>query len=279
MKNQILLGLSLTSLLLPAAALGVQAPAPPLLSPEPPKWEDRRSSSKMGVGQELEAGRLRQIVADLPPAASVDEVELALFDLLPRIQQARKGDLPVVKETVASLRRQPGAVEAMERQYRRLPAEAIEQRLMVLGLLGEMKRPDAVAQLREVIWAPLPPAASKAEVEKLTERDLEEMVQVKAVQGLAYLATPQANAAVREVIKNHEALHVRVSAIDAYMWNHSDSPETAAELYRLLPADLHPYVERPRFHRGMNREEFTLRLRAWQEKWGSQFQPATGGEK
>jgi hypothetical protein len=278
MKNRILLGLSLTSLLLPAGALAAPAPqgpsvahtTPPLLSPEPPKWEDRRSSS--GMRQAFEASRLRQVVADLPPAASVDEVELALFDLLPQIYRATNQDLPVVAEVVTSLRGQPGAVEALARQYRQLPAEAIEQRLVVLGILGEMRRSDAVAQLREVVWAPLGPADSQAE--RLTARDLEEMIQVKAVQGLAFLATPQADAAVREVIKDHEALHVRVSAIDAYMWNHGDSPETAAEMYRLLPADLHPYVERPRFHRGMNREEFTRRLRTWQKKWGSQPQSA-----
>jgi hypothetical protein len=293
MKNRILLSLCLTSLLLPAGALGAPAPQgpsvsqttpPPLLTPEPPKWEDRRPSSKREGGQAFEASRLRQIVADLPPAASVDEVELALLELLPQVYRATNRDLPVVAEVVAGLSRRPGAVKAMARQYRQLPAEAIERRLMVLGMLGEMKRSDAMAQLREVVWAPLPPA--KPQAERLTERDLEEMVQVKAVQGLAYLATPQADAAVREVIEKHEALHVRVSAIDAYMWNHGDSPKTAAELYRLLPADLHLYVERPRFHRGMGREEFTRRLRVWQEKWGSQPQPAptsihdhNGGEK
>lgn len=291
MKSRILLGLSLTSLLLPTGVLGAPAPqgsvsqtAPPLLTPGPPKWEDRRPGSRMKMGQEFEASRLRQVVADLPSAASVDEVELALFDLLPQIYRATNRDLPVVAEVVATLRLQPGAVEALARQYRQLPTEAIEQRLVVLGILGEMQRSDAVAQLREVVWAPLPLAESQEE--RLTERDFEEMVQVKAVQGLAYLATPQADAAVREVIKDHEALHVRVSAIDAYMWNHGDSPETAAELYRLLPADLHLYVERPRFHRSMDRKEFTRRLRAWQQKWGSQPQSAptsahdeNGGEK
>lgn len=282
MKNRIWLGLCLTPLLLPAGALGAppQGPAvgevtPPLLRPEPPKWEDRRSGSRMKIGEGFEASRLREIVAELPPAASVDQVELALFDLLPKIYRATNQDLPVVAEVVASLRQQPGAVEAMARQYRQLPAEAIGQRLMVLGMLGEMKRSDAVAQLREVVWAPLPPADAQAEL--LSARDLEEMVQVKAVQGLAYLATPQADAAVREVIKDHEALHVRISAIDAFMWNHGDSPETAAELYRLLPAELHPYVERPRFYRGMDREEFTQRLRAWQAKWGSRPQVPTSG--
>ena len=278
MKNGLLLGVCLTSLLLPARAPGAPAPqdppaghtTPPLLSPEPPKWEDRRP---MKMEQAFEASRMRQVVADLPLVASVDEVELALSEMLPQVYRATKGDLPVIAEVVAKLRRQPGAVEAMTRQYRQLPAEAVEQRLVVLGMLGEMKRSDAMAQLREVVWAPLPPADSRAEL--LTERDYEEMVQAKAVQGLAYLATPQADAAVREVIERHEALHVRVSAIDAYMWNHGDSPKTAAELYRLLPAELHMYVERPRFHRGMDRQEFTRKLRAWQQKWGNQS-PASG---
>lgn len=278
MKNRILLSLGLLSLLPAAGVLGAPLPqdasasqiTPPLLRPEPPKWEDRSASSKTGSGQGFEASRLRQAVADLPAKASADQVELALYDVLPQIYRATNRDLPVVAEVVAKLREQPGAVEAMARQYRQLPAEALEHRLVVLGMLGEMKRPDAMAQLREVVWAPLPPADSQAD--KLTARDFEEMVQVKAVEGLAFLATPQADAAVREVIAKHEALHVRVSAIDAYMWNHGDRPETAAELYRLLPAELHPYVERPRFQRGQDAEEFTRRLRAWQEKWGAKPQ-------
>lgn len=276
MKNRILLSWGLLSLLLTAGALAAPAPqdasagqiSPPLLRPNPPKWEDRRPSAKTTAGRGFEASRLRQAVADLPEKASADQMELALYDVLPQIYKATKGDLPVVAEAVEKLREQPGAVEAIGRQYRQLPAEAFEQRLVVLGVLGEMKRSDAVAQLREVVWAPLPPAGSQAD--KLTARDLEEMVQVKAVQGLAFLATPQADAEVREVIAKHEALHVRISAIDAYMWNHGDRPETAAELYKLLPPELHPYVERPRFQRGQNAEEFTRKLRAWQEKWGNQ---------
>jgi hypothetical protein len=294
MMNRILLSLGLLSLLLTAAAFAAPAPqdasgsqlTSPLLRPEPPKWEDRSASSKSASGKVFEASRLRQAVADLPAKASADQVELALYDVLPQVYRATNRDLPVVSEVVAKLREQPGAVEAIARQYKQLPTEAFEQRLVVLGMLGEMKRSDAMAQLREVVWAPLPPADSQAD--KLTARDFEEMVQVKAVQGLAFLGTPQADAAVREVIAKHEALHVRVSAIDAYMWNHGDRKETAAELYRLLPAELHPYVERPRFQSGQNAEEFTRRLRAWQEKWGNQTQTQSpldaaedhdGGEK
>lgn len=266
MRNRRLLGLALTSLLLPAGAFAAPVPQdlpadpapPPAATPEPPK--------------PFEASRLRQVVADLPADASAEEVERALLELLPQIYRATKRDRPVVGEVVEGLRRQPAAVEAIVRQYRNLPAEAIEKRILVLGILGEMQRPDALAHLREVAWTPLPAAASPPV--EATERAIEEMVRVKAVQGLAYLGTPEADAVVREVIAKHEVRDVRIAAIDAYMWNHGDLPETAAELYPLLPADLHPYVDRPRYHKGMDRVEFSQRLRAWQAQWENQPPPA-----
>jgi hypothetical protein len=236
-----------------------------LVAPEPPAWQDRRELGGSVAGEAFEADEVRRIVADLRQDASADEVELALYDLLPQLYRATNQDMAVVGEAVEGLRQQPGAVKAITRHYQTLPAEAFEKRLMVIGILGEMRRPDSASQLREVVWAPLPPAESTAE--KLSQRDLEEMIQVKAVQGLAYLATPAADQAVLEVIANHEALHVRASAIDAYMWNHGDSRQTADQLYRLLPAELHPYVERPRFHRDMDPAEFTRRLAAWRERW------------
>lgn len=236
----------------------------PLVSPEPPKLEDQ-PVSKVAAGEGFEAVEVRRIVTDLSRDASVDEVELALFELLPQIYRATNADLPVVGEALAALRHQPGAVDALALQYQLLPAEAYEKRLTVIGILGELRRGDALAPLHDVVWAALPAVESTPEA--LTQRDVEEMIQAKAVQGLAYVATPIADETVRDVIVNHESLHVRVSAIDAYMWNHGDSRETADELYGLLPAEMHPYVERPRFHRDMDPEEFSRRLEAWRQKW------------
>ena len=245
-------------------------PSPPLVTSEPPKWEDRPLAA-LDAGAGFEAAEVRRIATDLSLDASVDEVELALFELMPQIYRATNQDLPVVGEALAALRRQPSAAAAIALQYQRLPAEAFEQRLVVVGVLGELRRSEGLAPLREVVWAPLPLA--EAMPEGLSERDLEEMIQAKAVHGLAYLATPEADEAVRDVIVNHEARHVRVSAIDAYMWNHGDRRETAEELYGLLPAEMHLYVERPRFHRGMDREKFVRRLEAWRQRWSSEPEP------
>ena len=98
----------------------------------------------------------------------------------------------------------------------------------------------------------------------------------KAVQGIAYLRDAnggQDEAAVREIIsiiQTHPSRSVRIAAIHARMRNHGDTAEAAATLYKLIPQEFHPYVEMPRFHRGMNRNVFDTRLKAWRDKWAHQ---------
>jgi len=270
------------SLFLGTAAQGVSPPredsgggmSPVLVTPEPPPWEDR-SLSVLETGESFDSAEVRRIVADLPPDAAVDQVELALFELMPQLFRAMKHDLSVIGEALVGLGQQPGAAEAIALHYQRLPVERFSERLIVVSVLGELRRPEALSRLQEVIWTPLP--VTESVPEGLSTRDLEEMIQAKAVHGLAYLATSAADEAVREVIANHEALHVRVSAIDAYMWNHGDSRQTAQELFELLPAEMHLYVERPRFHRGMDPREFSRRLSAWRAKWVTEPEPDPAG--
>jgi hypothetical protein len=203
-------------------------------------------------------------LASLPANASEAEMSRAIGVLLPELLRARNQDVPLIAETLAALRQQTAAVPALARQYQALPPAAFEQRLLTLGLVGELRRPDATPLLGDVLWAPLP--AKREMPEGLSERDLEEMIQVKAVQGLAFLATAEADEIVKEAMLAHESTHVRISAIDAFLWNHGDRPEVAKQLYQLLPATLHPFVERPRFHAGVDPLEFAARLAAWRAK-------------
>jgi hypothetical protein len=145
--------------------------------------------------------------------------------------------------------------------------------MLTIGFLGELKQREAMPFLSEIVWQRLPNKGMGGHSELLSERELEEMIQAKAVQGLAYLGISEADGAVQEVMLEHESLHVRETAVDAYMWNHGDSAEAAKELYSLLPEDLHPLVERPRFQAGMDPEVFTARLTAWREKWVSRTLP------
>ncbi len=262
-KRPLVLGVCLVSLL-----LGSWAGAAEPFSEEPP---DPTGHLK---ARALDATKLRSAVSDLAANASEAEVSRALQTLLPDLLGASMGDAQTVLEVLRNLGKQPQAVPALAQSYRKLAPQAFQERLFTLGLVGELKRADALPFLREVISAPLPAKdGRKAAAELLSPRELEEMIQAKAVQGLAYLTTKEADAAAREVMLEHESMHVRQTAIDAYMFNHKDSPEAAKELYAILPQELHPFVERPRFHAGTDPEEFSERLKAWQEKWGSRGLP------
>lgn len=259
--KQIFVAFSLIAFSICALAPGVElhAQGTPSEAGPPPPLPERQVPAK-------DPSRLLSLVSALPANASEGDLSRALDSLLPEVFTATNQDLPAIAETVAALRQQPGAVQALAKRYRELESGDFDQRLLTLGLVGELKRPDAAAFLGEVVWAPLP-ARQDAPEGLLNERELEEMVQAKAVQGLAFVASSETDQAVREVMLKHPARHVRVTAIDAYLWNHGDQPEVAKELYELLPAELHPFVERPRFHAGVDPKEFAALLAAWQQKW------------
>jgi hypothetical protein len=91
---------------------------------------------------------------------------------------------------------------------------------------------------------------------------------VKAVEGIGYMRVEEGFNLLIDIMLNHESDVVRIAAVDAYMWNHNDSASAAETLYGALPPELHKYVQRPRFHRGMNVDEFNRQLASWIEKWG-----------
>lgn len=264
-KRHFVLGVGLVALLLGLWTQEASAGPQERFSEDPPDPTGRLTA------RALDVNKLRSTVTGLAANASEADVDRVLQAVLPELLEASVQDAPAVAEILADLGKQPRAVSAFAQSYRKLPREAFQERLLTMGMVGELKRSDAIPFLREVISAPLP--AKEGTSEALTPRELEEMIQAKAVQGLAFLATPEADAAVRDVILEHESRHVRLTGIDAYMWNHGDSPEAAKQLYEILPKNLHPYVERPRFQAGTDPKEFDERLKAWEAKWGSRKPP------
>lgn len=210
---------------------------------------------------------LSPILNNIPPNASREQVDRGVADFIAAFSKARSGDLRRFTDALAALREQPQLVASIVAHYQRLPQPDHTQRITTLAILGELRRPDALPFLQQTVWAPMPSRQSRAE--GLSSRDFEEMVIVKAVQGLGYLRTPESDRALVDVMQRHESHAVKLAAISSYMWNHNDSSEAAQALYQVLPADLHKFVERPRFHRDMDRNRFNEQLKAWQQKWGT----------
>ena len=148
-----------------------------------------------------EPSKFLSLVTRLPENAPAAEMARTLQLLLPEIAQATGQALPLITEALAALRKQPAAVSEFTKYYRELPSQDFQNRLLVMALLGDLRRPDAMAVFRVVIWTRLP--EKRAMPEGLSLRDFEEMIQAKAVHGLAYLRSEQTDEAVRDVMLRH----------------------------------------------------------------------------
>jgi hypothetical protein len=210
---------------------------------------------------------LQSILNTIPPNASREQMDRGVASLLSLFSSARAADAPDFAGAFITLRQQPHIVASFVGYYERLPKANHGQRMTVLSFLGELQRRDAMPFLHQKVWTTLP--RRERGKEGLTRRDFEEMVIVKAVHGIGYLRTAEADKALIEVMRRHESRAVKISAIDTYMWNHGDTSNAAQELFGILDRELHRFVERPRFYRGMDRQRFNEQLKAWRSKWGS----------
>lgn len=208
----------------------------------------------------------------LPKNASLSILRARIAGLIDEIGKATRSQLGDVREAFYLLRNQPRSVAALQSAYRAIPDSAFPRKLLVLQILGELQRPDAGPVLSAIVQAPLPTSDSgSAEAE--TARQRTEMLKAVAVSALAFIRTPagelDSNAMdeVLSIAQTHPALSVRLTAIDAYLWNHQDSPDVVSKLLAQLPREYHSFVEQARFHRGTTSETFSARLREWRARW------------
>ncbi len=201
---------------------------------------------KIITDQAYEKNRALGLARSLKPNEPKERLERLLPTFVGELRRATKEDMPSAYEAISLLGQQPHGFSAMHEYYNQIPATDYAGRLFVLSIIGEMRKPEALPVLRELVWSPLPPGKRQV---YLSKRQLEAMVRVKAVHGIGYLRTEEAYQELRKILQNHESPIVRIGAIEAYKWNRRYSEETLAELRRILPKQYHPYVNRRGRHR------------------------------
>lgn len=241
------------------AACRGRAPPPPDQSPQPaPEGADPVA-----------------IAEALPAEASAEELRKALDALLPAIYRLPSGEFSRATEALEILRQQSRAVDALMDRYEQLPVIEYMPRMFTVQVIGELRRADAASPLRDILWRPLPKPESTGE--RMAPRDFEEMIEVQAVRGLAFLRSDETDREVTQAMLKHESKSVRVAAIDAYLWNHAEDPQARERLRKVLPPDLQPFVDAVRMESGMDPQAFNEALAAWQKQWGTP--PASPGRR
>lgn len=137
--------------------------------------------------------------------------------------------------------------------------------LLALALLGEMRNPGGTAFLMDFIHRPLPRTGTVAFGGEIVERTAQAMLQAKAVDGIAYLRTEEGDDAVLSIAGSHPSKIVRAEAINAFLWNHGDSPAARRVLAPRVRADEQILIDRVRRGSGEGAASFNAKLRSFLE--------------
>jgi hypothetical protein len=131
--------------------------------------------------------------------------------------------------------------------------------LVALALLGEARSPQAAACLTKFVAQPLPEKGTVVEGEILEQTALAAL-QAKAIDGLAYSRTSDADSAVLKAAAGHPSRIVRAEAIAAYLYNHDDSAEARKALSSVIRPDEQIFLDRPVRRAGQPKESFNRNL-------------------
>lgn len=133
--------------------------------------------------------------------------------------------------------------------------------MVAYALLGEMRSDKGVRCLAALLKRPPRTDGPKEFESGLSYTELaHEQLQAKAVEGLAYRGSAEADELVLGAISSHPSRTVRAAAIDAYLWNHGDGPEARLALLQVIdPADA-LFVDRVRREEGESAASFDAKL-------------------
>ncbi|CAN7597441.1 hypothetical protein LJR289_004337 [Pseudoduganella sp. LjRoot289] len=176
-----------------------------------------------------------------------------------------------VRDAIAAARTDDAVVHALIANLFNLPTSDIGQHLLLLAIVGEMRQPAFSEPLVEFIG--LAPGSIVGDVSNqhacgtsISHIDAAALLKARAVEMLAFLRTSEAFEAVLGFARYHESRVVRIAALDAYIYNHEDSPDAIERARATARRNEAKFVGLPRFTRDSNPAQFAEKMAAFYEQ-------------
>lgn len=197
----------------------------------------------------LPAIRFTSLPKQTPVHLSVSNVE-TFVDWVSSMASSQTGD---VKAQIASVKSDPAVVDAVASKLSFLKLGSYGRQLIYLSILGEMRNERALGPLRNYLNSRECPVfeergASRPglTVSRTSIFDACAGLKSAAINMIAYLNSREANAAVLNAIRDHPSRTVRLSAINAYLFNNDDSTDAVATVRQYAKAEEMKYIGIPR---------------------------------
>ncbi len=164
-----------------------------------------------------------------------------------------------VRRTIAAARNDSAIATELCREIGEQQKTDFSRTLITLSVLGELRNGEGEKCLITFLHQPFPKEGTVANGEIVEQTSLG-VLEGKAVDGLAYAHTDTGDREVLQAAGSHPSRIVRAEAINAYLWNHHDSPAARATLLKVVRTDERTFLDRPRLEPGMSRDEFNRKL-------------------
>jgi hypothetical protein len=195
-----------------------------------------------------------------------------------------------VQAQIAAVRSDPKVVDAVAAGLSFRNPGSYGRQLIYLSILGEMRNERALGPLQSylnsrdcLVFEERVAVRPALNAPKTSMFDGCAGLKARAVAMISHLNSRAATAVVLNAINEHPSRTVRLSAIDAYLYNSGDSPEAIATAKRRAKPDEVKFVGLPRLSPDTNRQDFEARLTRFYtehpEEQAPQLVRATAGGK
>jgi hypothetical protein len=176
--------------------------------------------------------------------------------------------VPEVQAQIALVKADTNVVDAVAGRLSFQNLGSYGKQLIYLSILGEMRNERALAPLHDYLYARdcpvfeerialhLPPPGGPQE----SIFDACAGLKSAAVNMVSYLNSEAANRAVLNAVGDHPSRAVRISAINAYLFNHGDNDQAVAAVRQVTRPEEAMYIGMPRLTADANSAEFAARL-------------------
>jgi hypothetical protein len=220
-----------------------------------------------GCGKK-DAGKLPEIpfvplAAQTPVPLGVSTVD-KFADWVSTMPSSQVGD---VKQQIALVKTDPKVVDAVASKLSFRDLGSYGHQLIYLSILGEMKNERALTPLQNYLNSPECPVFEERDLVHAASNEPKTSIfdacaglKAAAINMIAYLNSPAAQAVVLKTISGHASRTVRLSAINAYLYNNGDSAEAMTTARRYAKPEEAKFVGIPRLSADTDSKEFAARM-------------------
>jgi hypothetical protein len=183
-----------------------------------------------------------------------------------------------VTKQIALVAADDSIVDAVAARLSFTNAVSVEHQLIYLSVLGQMKNERAIAPLRDYVNSSECPVFEQINQEKIPSLstsvlDTCAMLKSHAINMISYINTPVAREVVLQAVSDHPSKTVRISAIDAFLYNAGDSPAAIQLVGRSVRSDERIFIGLPRLDPGTSLKEFDQRVERFYREHPEQLPP------